>query len=70
MSEKWKYQLRMGIIWGLFMSVFNLLFNLQSQSLVQQLQSSGFYVRAVLFIVVGVFVLGNYNWNKKNKPRN
>ena len=70
MGEKWKYQLKMGIIWGLFMSVFNLLFNLQSQPLVQQLQSSGFYVRAVLFIVVGVFVLGNYNWNKKNKPRN
>jgi hypothetical protein len=29
MSERWKYQIKMGGIWGVFMTVFNVLFDIK-----------------------------------------
>jgi hypothetical protein len=70
MSERWKYQLKTGAIWGLFMSIFNLLFELQEKPFVVQISSPVFYLRSVVFILVGIFVLGYFNWKQKVKQQN
>jgi hypothetical protein len=70
MSERWKYQIKTGAFWGIFMSVFNLLFELQEKPLGVQLSTPVFYFRAVVFILVGIFLLGYVNWKQKVKQQN
>ena len=62
MSERWKFQIKIGLFWGVLMSVFNLLFEIQEHTIREQLSKPGFYFRAINFIVVGIFVLGYINW--------
>ncbi|RKS01010.1 MULTISPECIES: hypothetical protein [unclassified Flavobacterium] len=70
MSERWKYQVKTGAFWGLFMTVFNVLFEIKEKPLNIQLSSPGFYLRALVFILVGIFVLGYVNWKQKAKQQN
>ncbi len=70
MSERWKYQFKVGTFWGLFMTVFNVIFELQEKPLNVQLSSPAFYLRALVFILVGVFLLGYINWKAKVKREN
>ncbi|WP_298139955.1 hypothetical protein [Flavobacterium sp.] len=67
MSERWKYQLKMGGFWGLFMVVFMTLFELKEKTVSQQLSEANFYIRAITYIVIGIFVLGYFNWKEKEK---
>lgn len=68
MSERWKYQIKIGLFWGIFMSVFNLLFEIREHSIREQIAEPKFYFRAITFIVVGIFVLGYFNWKSIKKP--
>jgi hypothetical protein len=70
MSERWKYQLKMGGFWGVFMVVFMTLFELNEKPVMQQLADRNFYIRAVSYIVIGIFVLGYFSWKEKVKREN
>lgn len=70
MSERWKYQIKTGGLWGVFMVVFMTLFEISEKPLAQQLQSGEFYFRAVVYIVLGIFILGYFNWKAKIKREN
>lgn len=70
MSERWKYQLKMGGFWGVFMVIFMTLFELKEKTVSQQLSENNFYVRAVSYIVIGIFVLGYFSWKEKVKREN
>ena len=70
MSERWKYQLKMGGFWGIFMSVFMTLFEIKEKSITQQVSSIDFYIRALSYLVIGIFVLGYYSWKSKVKREN
>jgi hypothetical protein len=70
MSERWKYQLKMGGFWGVFMVIFMTLFELKEKTISQQLSDANFYVRAVSYIVIGIFVLGYFSWKEKIKREN
>jgi hypothetical protein len=67
MNKRWKYQLVTGGLWGVFMTAFNVMFEFKEKPLAQQLVSANFYIRAVAFILVGIFVLGYFNWKAKLK---
>jgi hypothetical protein len=67
MSERWKYQIKYGGIWGVFMTVFNVLFELKEKPIGVQITSQNFYIRAVAFILIGIFVLAYFNWKQKVK---
>jgi hypothetical protein len=64
-NERWKYQIKMGGFWGIFMSVFLLLFELKEKPILEQLSSTNFYIRALGYVVVGIFVLGYFSWKAK-----
>ena len=68
MSERWKYQIKTGLLWGVFMSVFNMLFEIQEYPIKEQIAKPNFYYRAIIFITVGVFILGYFNWKSIKKP--
>jgi hypothetical protein len=69
MSERWKYQIKSGGIWGLFMSGFSLFFNMKEQPIAEQLQNPQFWFRTVIYLTIGVFGLGYYNWKQKQKQQ-
>jgi hypothetical protein len=70
MNERWQYQLKTGGIWGVFMVVFTTLFDLKEKPLTEQFSNSNFYLRSVIYIGIGIFVLGYFNWKAKNKRIN
>jgi hypothetical protein len=70
MSERWKYQLKMGGFWGIFMVIFMTLFELQEKTISQQLADRNFYIRAIGYLVIGIFFLGYFNWKEKIKREN
>ena len=70
MSERWKYQLKMGGFWGVFMVIFMTLFELKEKTVSQQLSETSFYIRSVSYLVIGIFVLGYFSWKEKVKREN
>ncbi len=69
MNERWKYQFKVGTFWGVFMAIFNVLFELKEKPVDAQLTSPAFYLKALLYILVGIFVLGYFNWKQKEKQQ-
>jgi hypothetical protein len=59
----------MGGIWGVFMTVFNVLFDIKGNSISAQVASYFFLFKAIAYILVGIFVLGYFTWkSNKTKP--
>lgn len=67
MSERWKYQVKTGVFWGLFMIGFSTCYLSETTPLAVQLADYGYYFRAVGYIVFGVFVLGYSSWTAKKR---
>jgi hypothetical protein len=67
MSERWKYQIKMGGIWGVFMTVFNVLFDIKETPFSAQVAAPTFLFKAIAYILVGIFVLGYFTWKSKQK---
>jgi len=70
MSDRWKYQIKTGGFWGIFMTFFNVLFEIKEKPLMEQLHATNFYIRAVGYTLVGIFILGYFNWKQLEKQRN
>jgi hypothetical protein len=51
------------------MSVFILLFNIKEQPIAEQLQHPEFWVKTLVYLIVGIFGLGYYNWKHKQKQQ-
>ncbi|MES2576104.1 MAG: hypothetical protein V4589_00755 [Bacteroidota bacterium] len=69
MSERWKYQIKTGGIWGLFMTIFNVLFDIKEIPFSEQVATPNFYIRAAAYILVGIFVLGYFTWKSRVKQQ-
>jgi hypothetical protein len=67
MSERWKYQLKTGAFWGLFMIGFSTFMNHENKPMPIALTEIDFYFRGVVFLLFGVFVLGYTSWKSKVK---
>ena len=67
MSERWKYQIKSGGFWGLFMTLFMTFFEHKEATFAEQFTHPKFYFRAVIYLVMGIFVLGYFNWKAKVK---
>ena len=70
MSERWRYQIKTGGFWGVFMILFMSLFELKEKPFMQQLSNPNFYIRAFFYLATGIFLLGYYNWKQKEKREN
>ncbi len=67
MSERWKYQLKVGLFWGLFMTVFMLFFEWKEKPVFEEITLPRFYVKLAVYLAVGIFGLGYFNWKAKIK---
>ena len=67
MSERWKFQLKNGLIWGLLVSFITAAFNLYSMSFEDAFLSKKNLSRMLLFVISGIFVVSYFSWKKKIK---
>ena len=70
MSERWRYQVKTGGFWGIFMTLFNVLFELKEKPFSTQISNPNLYLRAFFYLVTGIFLLGYFNWKQKEKREN
>lgn len=68
MSERWKYQIKFGLFWGIFMTLFDILFKIREYSILEQILNPKFYFGAFSEIIVGVFIIGYLFWKYTKKP--
>jgi uncharacterized membrane protein len=67
MSERWKYQLKTGIFWGLFMIIFMTIINWREKPIMTEVTLPKFYVKLAIYLIVGIFGLGYFNWKALKK---
>ena len=67
MRNRWKFQLKVGLFWGILMSLMFVLFNLNEMTFMEQFKTTNFYFRTIGFILSGVFLVGYVNWKEKNR---
>jgi antibiotic biosynthesis monooxygenase (ABM) superfamily enzyme len=68
MSERWKFQLKVGLIWSILMTVFMVFKN--EKSFNEQLNSSDLYVRLILIFLCGIFIMGYITWKGQDEKYN
>jgi hypothetical protein len=68
MSERWKYQIRLGLFWSLFMMLFITLSN--EKSINEQINSKFFFIRIIGIFIVGIFIMGYLSWIGQNPENN
>jgi hypothetical protein len=67
MSERWKYQIRIGLFFGFFMSLFTTAFDCFNTSFEDAFLPRNIILRVLIFVPVGIFWLGYSSWKKKIK---
>ncbi len=67
MSERWKYQIKKGLIFGLIWSVLSLLFKLRVSTISEQITSVELYYHIIVGFIIGCFIIGYFDWKVKNK---
>lgn len=65
MSERWKTALKFGLLWGILMLIFSALFDLQEKTLSEILNSGSFWLRSLVYTLVGIFPVGYFSVGKK-----
>lgn len=67
MSERWKYQIKTGLPFGIGFPVFMTIMEAWSNDSAMVFISWKFVVKLLVMVAVGVFVIGYYNWKAKQK---
>ncbi|MFV8345603.1 hypothetical protein [Flavobacterium sp. ZB4P13] len=67
MSERWKFQIKNGVIWGLIISSCIAVFDVFEMSFEDAFLSKEKLLRTLYFILAGIFIVGYSNWKKKVK---
>jgi hypothetical protein len=70
MSERWKFQLKNGLIWGFMVSFIMTAFDLFELSFEDAFLSKKNLLRMLLFVLAGIFVVSYFSWKKKIKREN
>jgi hypothetical protein len=67
MSERWKFQIKYGLIWGSMVSFIMAGFDLFEMSFEDAFLSKKNLSRMLLFVLAGIFVVSYFSWKKKIK---
>jgi hypothetical protein len=67
MSERWKYQIKTGSFYGIFMTVAMTILQWQGRSIADELLSRKFFLNTLIYFMTGIFILGYFSWKAKLK---
>ena len=67
MSERWKCQIKSGLPFGLLLPIFLGLLDWYGTSFTDAFFTLKFLISLLVFLFLGIFVIGYYNWREKRK---
>ena len=67
MSERWKFQLKYGFIWGFMVSFIMAGFDMFEMSIEDAFLSKRNLFRTLFFVFTGIFIVSYFSWKKKIK---
>lgn len=67
MSERWKYQIKTGLPFGIILPIVLMSFEWYGTSFSETFISMKFLIYLVVFLFVGVFMIGYSNWRQRKK---
>jgi hypothetical protein len=69
MTEKWKHQIKIGLIWSFSCKLIITLgtFAWLREVNFDELFSINYIFRFIVFILIGIFIVGNSSWKSKIK---
>ena len=69
MTEKLKYQIKIGLIWSFFCNLIITLgtFAWDKKVNSEELFTPYYFFRFLIFVLIGVFIVGNSSWKSKIK---
>jgi len=67
MSEKWKFKLKTGLIWGIFMAVAMTAIEALEKHTFGVYLSWKFTAQLAIFSLCGIIFLGHFNWKAREK---
>ena len=66
MSKRWKFQISRGLFFAIFIMGFNALSRLKEDNFWEQFTSPRFYIAFVVLLIVCVFGIGYFDWQRVN----
>ena len=70
MNERWKFQVKNGLIWGLIMSSCLAVFDIFEMSFEDAFLSKKKLLRTLYFVLAGIFLVSYFRWKKKTRKEN
>jgi predicted transporter len=70
MNERWKFQVKNGLIWGLIMSSCLAVFDVFEMSFEDAFLSKKTLLRTFYFVFTGIFLISYSRWKKKTRIEN
>jgi hypothetical protein len=70
MTDRWKYQIKTGGLWGFAAATLLSLFNLTEVPFEEEFFSKKYLVKLIFFLIAGIFIVGYISWKKKTKEVN
>ncbi|WP_264519964.1 hypothetical protein [Flavobacterium sp. N1994] len=67
MNERWTYQLKKGLPFGIIMPIIITAIEGYGTSYTEAFLSIKFLIELVLFLFVGIFIIGYSSWREKRK---
>ena len=67
MSERWKYQIKSGLPFGLLLPIVLGLLDWYGTSFSEDFFTLKFLISLLVFLLGGIFVIGYYNWKEVQK---
>ena len=69
MSERWKYQIKSGLFFGLAMSVIIGIWEVYISSFSEVFLNYRYYLRIGILTLAGIFFVGYFHWKEKQKQQ-
>ncbi|CAH0337283.1 hypothetical protein FVB9288_03037 [Flavobacterium sp. CECT 9288] len=69
MSERWKFKLKYGLIWGFMASSITAAFDVFEMSIEDAFLSRRNLFRILFFVFTGIFIISYFAWEKKIREK-
>lgn len=67
MSDRWKYQIKSGLPFGLLLPIFITALDWYGTSFEEAFLTQKFMISLAVFLFAGIFIIGYFNWREKQK---
>ena len=70
MTDRWKYQIKTGGLWGFATATLLSLINLTEVTFEEEFLTKRYLIKLMFFLITGIFIVGYLSWKKKIKEKN